>query len=198
MNWSALNWIDIVLLLLIAASIVEGLRTGLTRVVIGLIAIAIGTLAGFWTYALIANKIAFLIHWQVAANVLGFCIVFFGVLLIGGIFATALSKIFNWVGLAWLDHILGGLAGALRGMIVVAALVTIVFAFMPASLPAEVSTSQVMPYAIQASNAMAELAPYSLRLQVQNEIEKLKQAWTDRHPAEIPTDVKAKSKEKEI
>lgn len=52
-----------------------------------------------------------------------FAVLFIGTLIIGGIVAWLLSKLVKWVGLGWMDGLLGGLFGVLRGVLVVLALV---------------------------------------------------------------------------
>ena len=48
-----MNWFDLVLVVIIAASALAGLRTGFARVVLGLAATVVGLLAGFWCYRIV-------------------------------------------------------------------------------------------------------------------------------------------------
>ena len=52
-----------------------------------------------------------------------FAALFICTLIVGGIVAWMLSKLVKWVGLGWLDGLLGWLFGMLRGVLVVLALV---------------------------------------------------------------------------
>ena len=53
-----MNWFDGILLLIIFASFLSGLRTGLARVVLHLMATVVGLIAGFWCYGLVAEKLS--------------------------------------------------------------------------------------------------------------------------------------------
>jgi len=54
-----------------------------------------------------------------------FAALFVATLIVGGIVAWGLSKLVKWVGLGWLDGMLGTLFGMLRGVLVVLVLVVL-------------------------------------------------------------------------
>jgi membrane protein required for colicin V production len=54
-----------------------------------------------------------------------FVVLFVATLIVGGIVAWLLSKLVKWVGLGWLDGMLGTLFGTLRGVLVVLVLVVL-------------------------------------------------------------------------
>src|SRR5947209_5634078 len=114
----SLNWFDIALALIIVVSAVSGLRTGLARVIVGLIATIAGFMLGFWCYRLVAAKLLPIVHNAGLANILGFLSIFFMVALAGTLVAALLSSIFKWVGLSWFNYLLGGAAGVVRGALV--------------------------------------------------------------------------------
>ena len=131
----AFNWFDIALIVIMLWSALAGLRAGLARVVIGFIATIFGLLTGFWFYRILAAKLMPWVKTPAAANILGFLALFIGVLILGSIISTLFSRIFNWIGLSWFNHFLGGIAGVLRGALVVAALVDVLVAFSPSPTP---------------------------------------------------------------
>ena len=173
-----LNWFDIVLLLLIVASAVAGLRTGFARVIIGLVATIAGIIVGFWCYRVVAAQ---LLAWtrieERLANFFGFLIVFVGVLIAGALLATLLAKLFRWMGLSWFDHLLGGVAGFVRGVLVIAVLADVVVAFAPSPVPGFLQSSRVLPYASELGIALAQLAPRELKDSFNQQLENLKQLW---------------------
>ena len=128
------NWFDVVLALLILLSGIAGLRSGLARVVVGLIATIAGFIAGFWCYGIIAAKLMPIIHSPIAANILGFLAVL-AIILLGSLIAALLSSIFKWVGLSWFNHFLGGVAGLVRGALIVAIVANVLIAFSPSPAP---------------------------------------------------------------
>lgn len=182
------NWFDIVLILIMLWSVLSGLRAGLARVVVGFIATILGLLAGFWFYRLMAAKLLPWVKTVTAADILGFLIIFVGVLILGSIISGLLSRLFNWIGLSWFDHVLGGIAGLLRGALVIAALVDVLVAFSPSPTPLFLNNSRVLPYTIQLSSWLVDLAPRELRDAFTEQMDNLKQLWTppkDHHSQEV-------------
>ena len=179
-----MNWFDVILVVLIAASALAGLRTGFARVVIGLAATIAGLLAGFWCYRIVGAKIAPYVSTIAIADILGFIIIFFGVMIAGALLATLLSRLFRWVGLSWIDHLLGGVAGFVRGVLIVAALAAILVAFVPSPTPPFLTQSRVLPYATEVAAALAQMAPKDLKESFLQQWENLKQFWARRHQAE--------------
>ena len=80
-------------------------------------------------------------------------------LIAGGILGQILSKIFKWTGLSWLDRTLGAGFGLVRGALVVVAIVAVLMAFTPKPIPYWMTGSVLLPYAVEASDWCAALAP---------------------------------------
>ncbi len=174
------NWFDVALSLTILASVITGLKSGLARVVVGLISTIAGLLSGFWCYRMVGAKLQPYLSTPGIADVAGFLLIFFGVLLIGSLIAALLSKLFKWIGLSWFDHLLGGAAGFVRGILMVAGLAAILVAFAPSPLPSFLTESRVLPYASHVAAALAEAAPRDLRDSFLAQWENLKQRWRPR------------------
>lgn len=185
---SLFNWFDVVLILVILWSALTGLRAGFARVVIGVVATVLGLLAGFWFYRILAAKLMPWVKTVTAADMLGFLIIFVGVLILGSVISGLLSRFFNWAGLSWFNHALGGLAGVARGALVIAALVDVMIAFSPSPLPAFLNNSRVLPYTLQISSWVVDLAPRELRDAFTEQMNNLKQFWApqkDGHSQEV-------------
>lgn len=174
------NWFDILVVAAVLFSAVSGLRAGLARVAVGIAAAITGFMAGFWCYRIVGAKLRSLIANEPLANLLGFLLIFFGVIAAGALLAAVLSKLFQWVGLSWFNHFLGGLAGALRGTIVVAALLSFVVAFSPSPMPDALSHSMLLPYASEVSSALVSLAPRDLKDAFTQQLANLRGMWEQR------------------
>lgn len=172
------NWFDILLVLIILWSALMGLRSGLARVVVGFIAMLVGVFAGFWCYRMVAGEISPWVAASPLANVMGFLLIFAAALILGAIVSSLLARLFKWFGLSWFDHLLGGIAGFLRGAFVVAAVVDMVVAFSPSPAPQILEHSQVLPYASEVSTWLVNMAPRELRDAFTEQMENLKQFWT--------------------
>lgn len=176
------NWFDIFLLVILLWSAVAGLRAGLARVVVSIAATITGLIAGFWFYDVVAAAILPWVHNATVANIAGFFIIFFAALFAGALLAALLSRIFQWIGLSWLNHAMGGVAGFLRGAIIIAAFAGILIAYSPSPTPAFIQRSEVLPYAGEVSLWLVSLAPRELRDAFTQQMQNLRQFWSRPSP----------------
>ena len=173
------NWLDIILAVIVIISAVAGLRTGFARVTIGLGATVIALIAGFWSYRMVAAEIESRINIGArAASIIGFLLVFAAVMLAGAVLAAIMAHLFRWMGLSWFDHLLGGIAGFLRGVLVIAAVADILVAYAPSPVPAFLGNSLVLPYATGVAGTLADLAPRELRDSFDQRMDALRHFWT--------------------
>jgi len=175
------NWFDLVILLIVAASALVGVRAGLARVIIGLIATVVGLVVGFWCYRIVAAQLMPWIHVVAVANVLGFVLIFVGILVVGSLLSALLSWLFKWIGLSWLNHFLGGVAGLLRGILVAAAIVDVVVAYAPSPTPRFLDNSQILPYASEVSAFLVNVAPSELKDSFTQQMQNLRHMWNADH-----------------
>jgi membrane protein required for colicin V production len=173
-----LNWLDISLAVIILWSALSGLRAGLARVIVGLIATVVGLLAGFWCYRLVGAKLLPWVKTETAANILGFLLILCGTLVLGALIGSLLSRLFQWIGLSWFNHLLGGLAGALRGALIISAMLDFFVAFSPSPTPAVLEKSQVLPYVSRLSGWLVDLAPRELKDAFTEQLQNLRQIWS--------------------
>ena len=176
------NWFDVVLAIILLWSAATGLRAGFARVVVGLIATVVGLIAGFWFYRIVAAKLMPWLKTPVVADVLGFLIIFIGVVLVGSLIAALFSRLFRWFGLSWFNHVLGGVAGFLRGALIVAAMVDVLIAYSPSPTPNFLESSRVLPYVSELSSWLVDLAPRELKDAFTEQMENLRQLWRHTHP----------------
>lgn len=176
-----MNWLDFVLLIIVASSVYTGFRVGFARVGIGFAAAVLGLLCGFWFYGIPAAWIGSLIASKAAANLLGFFIVIFGFILAGSVIGWTVSRMFKMVGLGFVDRIFGAAFGFVRGGLVVVAVVAVLLAFTPKNPPPDyIVDSSVMPYALEASRLLVSLAPRGLNDSVEEAIGAVKKLWQDK------------------
>lgn len=176
------TWVDVALILIILWSVAVGVRAGLARVMVGFFATIAALLIGFWFYPLVAVKLSPWIADKTLANFFGFIILFVGVLLVGSLIATVLSKLFEWVGLSWFNRALGGAAGFIRGILIVAVMVDVLVAFAPSPTPEMLQHSVVVPYVSSVAAWLVDMAPHSLKAAFDQEMENLKQYWRNENP----------------
>jgi membrane protein required for colicin V production len=169
---------DLVLLLVIASSVVAGFAAGFARVGVGFAAMIVGMFCGFWFYGIVAGYVIDYVSSRAIANLIGFFAILTGVLIVGAILGRILAKFFKWVGLSWLDRLLGGAFGVVRGFVIAAAMATVLLAFAPTPPPPSVVDSRVLPYVISVSGVLAALTPHEIKDSFYATKDKVKADWS--------------------
>ncbi len=174
-----MNWLDVILGIIIVSSLMSGVRKGMIRMGIGLVAMVLALVLAFWTYN---NAGAFFADWTstpMVANLLGFFLVFFGTMIAGSILSMVLTRIFKWMGLSWLDRILGGLFGGIRGAIIATIVLMAFTALAPGNPPKLVGESMVAPYLMDFAEVISSIAPTELRSKFLDAYGKVKKEYWD-------------------
>jgi membrane protein required for colicin V production len=173
------NWLDILLAILIAGSFVTGFMEGFARMSVGFVATIAAILCGLWFYGPVGTFFLPYVSSRAVASFIGFVLVFLAVLALGALLGRLLAWLFKWVGLSWLDRLLGGAFGALRGLLFAVVLVMALMAFSSSPPPRSVVRSRIAPYVIEASRMMTTLAPRELKDGFHRSYEKVKQLWSE-------------------
>jgi membrane protein required for colicin V production len=173
-----MNWLDVVLALILAVSVVTSFRKGLSREVIGLVSVFLALLLGLWFYGSVGGYLAPHLSSRLAANFVGFGIVFCGVLLLGSLVSTVVGKFLRITGLSLFDHVLGLGFGVVRGVLISVALVTGIMAFAPDGRPpSSVVHSRLSPYVVDGARVVSALAPHELKEGFRKTYAQVKSAW---------------------
>jgi membrane protein required for colicin V production len=161
-----LNWLDFVLLAILLASAIMSARKGFSREIVGLAAALFAFVLSMWFYGLAGSYIAPYTGSLRLANLIGFLLVVFAVLLCGAIFGWLVNRFLRTVGLSFFDRLLGAAFGLARGALVAMAILTAFIAFgsyaESNTEPAAVVNSQIAPYILHASRWFVAIAPMEL------------------------------------
>lgn len=174
-----MSWIDVVLALVIGCSVLAGFSVGFARVGVGFAALIVGMFCGFWFYGIVASYFIDYVSSRAIANLIGFFVILAGVLIVGAILGRILAKLFKWVGLSWLDRLLGGAFGLVRGFVIAAAMTTVLLAFAPTPPPSSVVDSRMLPYVINVSGVLAVLTPREIKDQFSATKGRVKSLWSE-------------------
>jgi len=174
-----LSLLDLLLALIVGGSVLFGFLAGFARAGVSFLAAIAGVLFGFWFYGIPADFIHRYVGSQTFSNIAGFLVVFFVCVLMGALIGKLLAKLLKWTGLSWLDRLMGAGFGLVRGVIAAVAFVSILLAFTPKPVPNWMTGSMLLPYAIDASNMVATLAPRGLKNSVRETVAEVHQLWDD-------------------
>jgi membrane protein required for colicin V production len=175
-----MNWLDFVLALILLASGIAGLRRGLSRQIIGLVAGVLALLLGIWFYGTVGFYLMPYVSSRTMANAGGFVVVFCGVLLLGALVSYVVGRFLRVTGLSIVDHLLGAGFGLLRGLVFAIAIVMGVMAFSRGDKPPEaIVNSRMAPYVVDAARVAAAMAPHDLKEGFRRTYAQVKAAWRD-------------------
>ena len=174
-----MNWLDWLIALIVFASVFSGLVYGFARAAIGTVALLLAVVGGLWLHGSAGGMLREYVSHKSVANFIGFCVVFFCILGLGVLVGNLLARLFKWVGLGWLDRLMGGALGLLRGTLFATVLILAFCAFSRQQPPPSVTASRLAPYIIDASSVMAAAAPRELKDGFNESYRKVKKLWQE-------------------
>jgi membrane protein required for colicin V production len=152
---SAIDWIVLAVLTL---SLLLGLWRGIAREVLSLI----GWVAAFWLAQMHAPRMAQWLPMSGSSEMLryaaGFVVTFLAVLIVSALAGWLMRQFLSAVGLGWLDRLLGGVFGLLRGGVVLLA-GTVVVNMTPLAPSPMWTQSHAGPVLTQGLHAIKPLLP---------------------------------------
>jgi membrane protein required for colicin V production len=175
------NWLDALLILVLAFSVWRSFAKGLTREVIGLLSVVVGIFLGTWLYGTVGSWVEPHVSSRAVANFCGFLIIFLGVIVVGHLVGAVLGKLLRVTGLSFFDRLLGAAFGVIRGVLMAAALVMAILAFAPGAKagtpPDSVANSRLAPYVIGAARVFVAAAPHEMKSGFLTRYEQVKSQW---------------------
>jgi membrane protein required for colicin V production len=171
---TAADWLIVVVVLLITIS---AAFQGFFAEVLSMAGLIIGYIVAAWQYQRLAAWLMTFLKNEWLAEILGFLIIFFAILILFGIAARIAQKLMKAAGLSGLDRFLGALLGVLKGGLVVAVVLMGMTAFTPTSKMLE--SSQLAPYFLVVGRAAIWLAPAALRVRFNEGLDFLHRAPKD-------------------
>lgn len=174
-----MNWLDLLLLAILAASVIGGVVKGFARLMIGLIAAVAGFFLALWFHGVAGGWLLPYVSYPGLANFIGFVLIVVAALVLGALTGALLSRLLKWVGLSWVDRVLGGLFGLARGLVFAVALVLALMAFARHPPPHAVVESRLAPYVTGAASVCAQIAPHEVREAVEESYAKAREIWDE-------------------
>ena len=152
---------DWVILAFLAFSVIGAAVEGFFHEAFGLAGLIVGYLLAAWQYQRVAAWFAPHLKSPWLGEVAGFLIIFFGVLLVAAFAGRVTRWLMKEAGLSFIDRLLGGALGLLKGSLIVAIVLVAMTAFAPTAR--WLAGSQLAPYFLVAGRAAIWVAPSELR-----------------------------------
>ena len=119
-----MNWLDIVIIVLIAIPTLIGLKIGIIKAALSLAGVILGTILAGHYYAALAEQLTF-VSQDNLAKIAAFAIILIGVMIIASILAAVLKWVVSAVMLGWVNRLGGVVFGLLLGGVFCGALLAI-------------------------------------------------------------------------
>ena len=158
----------IVLLNVVAAAL-----QGFFSEALSIAGLVVGYIVAAWQYRRLAEWLESFLKNPWLAEILGFLVIFFAILILFGIAARIARWVMKESGLRPLDRFLGALLGLLKGGLMVAVILMGMTAFEPTSK--FLANSQLAPYFLVIGRAAIWLAPTELRVRFEQGLDLLHQ-----------------------
>ena len=179
-----MNPLDWMLAILLTYSVVRAVMQGFFREAFALGGLLAGFLLACWYYRQLAVQLAGLISSPPIAQFASFLILLAACMVIASLLGKTLHKAAKVAGLGFLNRLMGGLFGLLRGAVLGTAVLTALTAFLPASQ--WITNSLLAPYFLRAAHAVSFVMPSDLKTRFRDGVERVRHStpsWIQSAPA---------------
>src|SRR5579862_2269882 len=165
---------DWIICALVLVNIIAAAMQGFFSEALSMAGLIVGYIVAAWQYRRLAEWFERFFKNEWLAEILGFLIIFFAILLLFGIAARIARWVMKESGLSGFDRFLGAILGLLKGGLMVAVILMGMTAFTPTSKLLE--KSELAPYFLVVGRAAMWLAPAELRHRFDQGLELIHQA----------------------
>ena len=116
-----MNWLDIVIIVVVAIATFWGLKIGLIKAVLSLAGLIVGVILAGYYYVPLSEQLAFIPQTNVA-KIVAFAIILVGVMVIASVLALLLKWAASIIMLGWVNRAGGAFLGLVLGAIFCSAL----------------------------------------------------------------------------
>jgi len=172
-----MNWVDIIIVIVLAIGLGKGLANGFVRGIFGIAALVLGIVVAAGNYEQVTEVL--FSRLQIGAQgqmILGFLVVFVIVLILVSVVGRIISKALKLASLGWMDRLAGGLLGLIMACVFTGVLLLLV---VMAGLQSNtgVSRSIVAPTVIGVMDTIVAYAPDVARDMIDEHYLKLRVEW---------------------
>ena len=128
-----MNWVDVVIIIYLALSIISGFVQGLIRSLLSIIGLIVGILLASHFYKQLGDILTFISNRNVA-DIVAFIVILLAVMVIAALIGLVLRSIIKAIMLGWIDKLGGAVLGLILGALSVSAILAIVVKYTNTSL----------------------------------------------------------------
>ncbi len=176
-----MSWVDLAIVVVIAASVLAGIAQGFLRSACSLFGLVFGLALADWNYARLGMEFRSIVHKEAIANAIAFVIIAVVVMVLANLAGVILQRAMNWMGLGCLDKIAGAIFGFFQGALLVTLCILVTVAFFPGAT--WMADARLPQYFVGALHASMHMSPSDLSDKVRSGLRTLQRdspRWT--HP----------------
>jgi membrane protein required for colicin V production len=157
-----MNWLDVTILVICAAGLIEGLVKGFVRQAFSLIGLVLAVILAFRYYPLVGQYLEQWIHQQTVLTIASFVIILAVVLLLFKLIGLAARAAIAAIHLGWFDRVVGALFGFAKSVVLVAVLFAL-FIVCTDRPTKPVASSRLAPTVMAISGVISRFFPEQVR-----------------------------------
>jgi len=169
-----MNLVDWIILGVVLLNVVTAAMQGFFSEALTMAGLVAGYIVAAWKYRGLAGWFERFLKNDWLAEVLGFLVIFFAIVLLFGLAARVARWLMKETGLSGFDRFLGAILGLLKGALMAAVILMGMTAFEPTSKLLQ--SSQLAPYFLVLGRAAIWVAPTELRARFYQGLDLLHQA----------------------
>ena len=176
-----MSLVDIVIVLVLIASAIQGYRSGLITSVASLLGLIGGIAIASWQYPRFVGIFVPILRSDALSDAVSFALVALVVMILAGLIGMLLKSLIHGIGLGWLDRITGLFFGLLRGALLITLCIVTLAAFFPNTR--SLGDAQLAKYFMGTAHLTTHMTPEELKaiiLRGLHELEKDSPNWL--HP----------------
>jgi membrane protein required for colicin V production len=181
MQLSQWTFLDYLFVCVVLVSIGFAVTKGLVREIVSLVALIGGFILAVMYYHSLGGMLVELCRTDSVANFFAFLILFVGCILIGAIISLIMNRFMKAASIKWIDRLLGGIFGFLRGWAIASVLVLALIAFPLRD--SVIPQSVLAPYLLAGARAAVLLVPQDLKNKFNEQYKKVLEDWNQKGSA---------------
>ena len=171
------TYLDIFFAAIVVISTFFAVLKGLSREIISLVALIGGFILAVLYYRIPAGWLGRFIEKEALADLIGFLAIFCSCIIIGIIAAYIVNRLVKAASLKWVDRILGGIFGFLRGWAISSIIVVALIAFPIRETIME--KSLLAPFLLSGARTAVLLVPQELKEKFNEHYQKVLRMWNE-------------------
>lgn len=171
-----MNIVDMVVIAVVCVCLIRGIFRGLSRELSSIIGILAGFYSAYLFYPHAAGKLPAFIPRGAFADMAGFALVFCCVVIAVGLLGLLVRYALGITMMGWLDRLLGGLFGAVKGVLVVVVLLFFITRVGGAALP-YAKNSRFHGMAVDMAGSMTDVVSGKFYKSIYSKAQEIKKRW---------------------